>query len=165
MICPETLGAPDCHGSRSTQRLLQANHPWLSKIASYFHVRPLFCRSCFLCTDALHCMPGYVFIRSHQAGVLTFARGQQPSSVFDTAGRNIGLCDKLKQQIIGVAGWEICIGCLLLFREHPGIWILYSPSSSNWLTRALFTSRMANILFMPRRAYRIYVHVKNIAVC
>nr|TKV90163.1 hypothetical protein SEVIR_9G010450v2 [Setaria viridis] len=35
-------------------------------MASYLHARPLFCHLwCLLCTDA--CMPGHVFIRSHQA--------------------------------------------------------------------------------------------------
>jgi hypothetical protein len=57
---------------------------------------PLALGALLVCTDALHCMPGRVFIRSHQsvravaaAGVLTFCPAA--GSVFDTAGRNIGL--------------------------------------------------------------------------
>lgn len=110
--------------------------------ASYLHARPVL--SCLplalgallVCTDALHCMPGRVFIRSHQsvravaaAGVLTFCPAAAAAgSVFDTAGRNIGLW-----QSRSLVGGEICIGCRLCSWGNPGIWILFSLSLSQFV--------------------------------
>lgn len=157
--------------------MLQANHPWLSKMASYFHARPLFCFCLplvvvllsFSCAPVLSILHAWACIynkasrrRSRpvlcgRAGATTLhcqGAGASAACMFDTSGRKEywPLLTKKKQQIIGVAGsgWMRDLPSPFLCREHPGICM------------QLFTlvdSCMHN--WQAGRQYRIYVHVKE----